>query len=163
MDTNDPQIAVREFVSRASKSSRDLRPSAVFHSIPRWILNTARDIAKARDRQRRLQLARRLRDLLNDLNQKDPKAVAGLINSRVSCNNHTASHPTVEVGVAEDGTGYTLGTLGFLQALIRESAGVQPDDFCLVAVYDTDRDMEFKGEILRFFISQLSSMGSEIK
>jgi hypothetical protein len=57
-------------------------------------------------------------NLLNELIELDPDAVTALVNARVPCNARVASHPTVQVGVVDDG-GYRVGPLGLLNGLFK--------------------------------------------
>lgn len=55
-------------------------------------------------------------DGLNYLLQVDPKAISDLIETRVSCSQNLANHPTVQV-VGNESEGYRVGLLGILNGL----------------------------------------------
>lgn len=69
--------------------------------------------------------------LLKELHSKDPEAIGKLLNIRVPCNEHTADHYTVQVGITDDG-GTRLGVLGLLNGL--------SDDPNIVIMVDTDEN-----------------------
>lgn len=53
--------------------------------------------------------------ILNDLVALDPEAMREIIESRVTCNEALAEHPTVQVGATEEV--YRVGMLGILNGI----------------------------------------------
>lgn len=77
------------------------------------------------------ELAARVIALLNEAFQRDPEAVAALVNNRVPCNAALAEHPTIQCG----GGGTTVGLIGILNGL----CGVDASGWGAVAAeYDTE-------------------------
>ena len=55
-------------------------------------------------------------NLLNDVLERDPKAITKLINMRINCNEQLANHPTVQVH--KFGDIYRIGALGLLNGVL---------------------------------------------
>lgn len=55
-------------------------------------------------------------NLLNDVLERDPKAITKLINMRVNCNEQLANHHTVQVHKFDDI--YRIGVLGLLNGAL---------------------------------------------
>jgi len=55
--------------------------------------------------------------VLNEAFRADPEAMSALIETRVSCNESLASHPTIQVLAGEDGSNPKVGLLGILNGL----------------------------------------------
>ena len=55
-------------------------------------------------------------DLLNDVLERDPKAITKLINMRIDCNERLANHPTVQVHKFDNV--YRIGALGLLNGVL---------------------------------------------
>jgi len=54
--------------------------------------------------------------LLNDVLERDPKAIVQLVNMRIDCNEALAAHPTVQVH--KFGDVYRIGVLGLLNGAL---------------------------------------------
>ncbi|MEK9722182.1 MAG: hypothetical protein VW405_01695 [Rhodospirillaceae bacterium] len=55
-------------------------------------------------------------ELLNDVLERDPKAITKLVNMRVDCDDKLASHPTLQV--QKFGTVHRIGILGLLNGAL---------------------------------------------
>jgi len=77
---------------------------------------------------------------LNSLIRLDAKAMKGLVESRVPCNEHLSAHETVQVLRTENGT-LEVGVLGLLNGLI----GIHDSGWGYLSV-----ELDEYGNLLRF-------------
>jgi len=66
-------------------------------------------------------------DFFNSLYEYDSKAIKNLIESRVSCNEKMANHPTIQVSDENNDANYKVGLLGIINGLFGiDSIGYGP-------------------------------------
>jgi hypothetical protein len=97
-------------------------------------------------------LAQKISDFLNELLISDPEAVKAMTANRVRCNEQTAEHPTIQVGLESDDPEdprYSLGIVGLLNGVIQSCGG--EDTHRLAQILDTNT-----GELLEFVAREAS-------
>jgi len=83
--------------------------------------------------------------ILNEMVVSDPEAVRALIETRVSCNESLADHPSVQVQAAPDGS-FQVGLLGVLNGLFgTDDEGWGPIAACFAVVCPEHGKIEGKG------------------
>ena len=78
-------------------------------------------------------------DILNGLLRIDPEAITELFSYRVPCTRELADHPTIQVGVADNETGFDVSMIGILNSIV-------PDTGVIVMEYQRN-----PAKVIRFF------------